>query len=207
MGILNGGIRLRRYQVMGEVPSGFQETFEEAIQRHEFVDFAADDGREEALGWVGVDDWFRPGLHAGRWLIDQAVCLALRVDTKRIPRHYLKQQCRAMEAEWKLKAGREDLTRAEREEIEGIVHKRLLERVIPSSQGLDMAWDLDRSDLLFWSSSDKANDAFKALFERTFGLKLRPLFPYLVALRVLGPEAAEVADRVVPADFRPAGGA
>lgn len=206
MGILNGGIRLRRYQVLGELPQGFRATYEEAIQAQAFRDFVPDDEREQVLGWVPVDDWFDPNLPLDRWLVENTVNLTLRVDTKRIPARFLKQECRKLEAEWKLKSGREDLSRAEREEIETIVRRRLLERVIPSCQGTDVSWDLNRGEVLFWSTGERVNEAFRALFEKTFGVKLRPLFPYFLALRALGDEQGEVVDRVVPSVFRPEGG-
>jgi len=207
MGILSGAVRFRRYQVLGEVGADFRTVFEEAIARHEFQDFAPDDEREQVLGWAGVDDWFTPGLHVDRWLVENAVNLTLRVDTKRIPSRFLKQECRKLQAEWKLRSGREDLTRAERDEIENIVRKRLLERVIPACQGTDFSWDLNSAEVLFWGTGERVNDAFRSLFEKTFGLKLRPLFPYVLALRALDDPGGEVADRVVPAVFRSEGGA
>ncbi|WP_025322677.1 recombination-associated protein RdgC [Deferrisoma camini] len=206
MGLLSGGIRMRRYRVMGDVPPDFRDRYEEAIQTHAFQDFAPDDEREQVAGWVGVDDWFEPGLPLDRWLVGNTICLTLRVDTKRIPSKYFKLQCRRREAEWRLKAGREDLTRAERDEIAALVRKELLERVIPSVQGTDMVWDLDRREAWFWSTAEKANETFRTLFERTFGLRLRPLFPYSLALEVLGEDRAEVLDRVAPAWFAPGGG-
>lgn len=207
MGILSGGVRFRRYQAMGEVPKGFQEEFEESIQRNAFQDFGADDQREQVAGWAPVDDWFDSSLPVDRWLVHNTVALTFRVDTKRIPARFLRQECRKMEGEWRLKAGREDLTRAERDEIQTIVRRRLLERVIPACQGIDVAWDLDRGDVLFWSTGERVNEAFRALFERTFRVKLRPLFPYVLALRALADETGALADRVVPASFRPGGGA
>lgn len=207
MGVLSGGVRFRRYQVLGEVPKGFQGEFEEAIARHAFQDFGRDDPREQAAGWVPVDDWFDGALPVDRWLVHNTVALTLRVDTKRIPARFLRQECRKTQAEWRLKAGRDDLTRAEREEIETLVRRRLLERVIPSCQGIDLAWDLDRREVLFWSTGERVNEAFRALFERTFRFKVRPLYPYVLALRALADETGAVADRVVPAAFRPEGGA
>lgn len=206
MGLLSGSVTIRRYEVLGELPKGFQESFEEAIQKNAFMDFHAGDEREETSGWVPVDDWFDSYLGYERWLIDNTINLALRVDSKRIPSKFFKQQCRKMQAEWKLKAGREDLARAEKDEIESIVRKQLLERVIPSYQGNDMSWDLNKKELYFWSASDKANDLFQTTFARTFGLKLRLLFPYALALKILGEDKTDTANRVVPASFIPVGG-
>jgi DNA recombination-dependent growth factor C len=201
MGILAGGIRFRRYQVIGELPTDFRDRYEESIRQFGFQDFELEDVREQVMGWVPVDDLFGSDLYLDRWLIENSVNLTLRIDTKRIPSRFLKQECRKLGAEWKLKAGREDLTRAERDEIAEIVTRRLLQRVIPSCQGNDMSWDLDRGDVLFWSTSERANEVFRSLFEKTFGLKLRPLFPYALALRLLGEEAATTLEAVTPTSF------
>ncbi|GAB4252947.1 MULTISPECIES: hypothetical protein [Deferrisoma] len=203
MGILTGGVRLRRYRVLGEPPPDFRDRYEEAIRANAFQDFAPDDEREQVVGWVGVDDWFEPELPLDRWLVGNTICLTLRIDTKRIPSKYFKLMCRRREAEWRLKAGREDLTRAERDEIASLVRRELLDRVIPSVQGIDMAWDLDRSEVWFWSTAEKANETFRVVFERTFGLRLRPLFPYALALEAAGEDRAETLDRVIPAWFAP----
>jgi hypothetical protein len=206
MGIVNGSVRFRRYQVTGEPDSGFRDGFEEAIQRQAFSDFTPNDQREEVLGWVAVDDWFDSNLPHDRWLIQNSICLTLRIDTKRIPAKFFKQECRKLETEWKLKAGREDLTRAERDEIQAIVRTRLLERVIPACRGVDVAWHLDLREVLCWNTSDRINETFRTLFERTFRFKLRPLFPFFLAQRLVGEGAGDVLERVVPSSFRPEGG-
>ena len=203
MGVASGGIRCRRYQVLGEPPPGFQAAYEEAIQRYAFSDFSPGDQQEQVLGWAGVDDWFDPNLEQGRWLIDSVIALALRIDTKRIPSRFFREECRKLESEWRLKSGREVLSRAEKDEIQTIVRNRLLERVIPACQGVDMAWELNRGEVLFWTTADRVNETFRSLFERTFGLKLRPFFPYFLALRSAGEEKAELLDRVVPVSFHP----
>lgn len=202
MGILSGAVRLRRYQVRGEVPPGFRDSFEEAIRSFGFQDFAADDEREQVAGWAPVDDWFSADLPMDRWLIENSICLTLRVDTKRLPSQYLRHQCRLLEAEWRQKAGRENLSRAEREEVQAIVRRQLLERAIPTVQGTDLVWHLKRGEVWFWSAGEKVNEVFSALFEKTFRLKLRPLFPYTLALRHLGEDSAEMLERVVPSVFR-----
>lgn len=206
MGIVAGAVKLRRYQVIGEVPADFRDSFEEAIQHNTFVDFDADDSRELAVGWVAVDDLYSSNLFLDRWLVDNTVNLTLRLDTKRVPAQFLKRQCRTLETEWKLKMGREHLTKAEREEIVEIVSRRLLERVIPATQGHDFSWDLNRGDLLFWNTGEKANEAFKVLFEQTFNLKLRLLFPFTLARRALGEGAAAAIEGARPCAFAVRGG-
>jgi hypothetical protein len=206
MGIWSGSGRFRRYEVLGELPQGFQDAYEEAIQKNAFADFSPQDQREQVMGWVGVDDWFDSNLPRSRWLIGNTVNLTLRIDTKRIPPRFFQHECRKLEAEWKLKSGEDDLTRAGRDEIAAIVRRRLLERVIPACQGVDVSWDLERGAALCWNTADRVNETFRTLFERTFRLRLRPLFPYYLAQRLVGGELGELLDRVVPVSFRPEGG-
>jgi DNA recombination-dependent growth factor C len=202
MGILSGTVRFRRYQVRGEIPAGFHDEFEDAIRKAGFQDFAADDEREQVAGWAPVDDWFSPDLPRDRWLVENRICLTLRIDTKRLPAQYLRYQCRQLEAEWRLKSGRENLSRAEREEVLAIVRRQLLQRAIPAVQGIDLCWDLERGEVWFWSTGETVNESFRSLFEKTFRVKLRPLFPYALALRQQGDDGAEVLDRVVPSVLR-----
>lgn len=206
MGISSGSGRFRRYEVLGELPPDFQDAYEESIRKNAFADFTPEDQREQVMGWVAVDDWFDSNLHRSRWLIGNTVSLTLRIDTKRIPPRFFKHECRKLEAEWKLKSGEDDLTRAERDEIAAIVRRRLLERVIPACQGIDVSWDLERGEALCWNTADRVNETFRTLFERTFRLRLRPMFPYYLAQRLVADELGEVLERVVPVSFRPEGG-
>ncbi|MBI5014234.1 MAG: recombination-associated protein RdgC [Deltaproteobacteria bacterium] len=207
MGILSGGIRLRRFQVLGELPPDFRDRYEEAIGQQAFADFGEQDERDQVMGWVSVDDPYDANLYLDRWLVENTINLGLRVDTKRIPAKFLKRECRTLEAEWKLKFGREHLSRAERDEVKEIVTRRLLERVLPATQCHDVSWDLDRGDVLFWGTGEKATELFRSLFEKTFGVKVRLLFPFALALRGEGEDAEARWTAVAPTTFASAGGA
>ena len=202
MGILSGAVRFRRYQVRGQIPDGFKDEFEEAIRKFGFQDFAEDDERDQVAGWAPVDDWFSADLPLDRWLVANSVCLALRIDTKRLPAQFFRYQCRQLEAEWRQKSGRENLSRAEREEVQAIVRRQLLRRAIPAVQGVDLCWDMDRGEVWFWSTGETVNESFRSLFEKTFRVKLRPLFPYALALRQQSDDDAEMLERVVPSVLR-----
>ncbi len=207
MGLFRGTVRLRRYRVLGRVQPDAPACYAEAVQAHGFKGFSEGDERERVWGWVPADDPLDAELHPDRWIVGRAVVLALRIDTKRIPAAYFRQECRRVEAEWKARLGREDLARAEREEIRSVVRAALLGRVIPATQVVEAAWDLDRSQVLFANTAERTNELFRTLFEATFGLRLRPLFPYALAMEAAGEKGAELLDRVVPASFQPEGGA
>lgn len=207
MGIVSGGVKIRRFQVLGELPPDFRDRYEEAIGQNAFADFTPEDVRDQVMGWVAVDDWYDTNLHLDRWLVENSINLGLRVDAKKIPTRYLKRECKLLEEEWKLKFGREHLSRAERDQIKELVTQRLLGRVLPASQCHDFSWDLNRGDVLFWGTGEKATEAFRSVFEKTFGVKLRLLFPFSLALRVAGEAEEGRLAAVEPTTFAAAGGA
>ena len=80
-------------------------------------------------------------------------------------------------------------------------------RVLPTCRGADLAWDLKREEVLFFATGEGANETFRTLFEKTFEVKLRPLFPYAQAIRGLDAAKAAPLDRIGPARFAGEGGA
>lgn len=200
MALINGAIRFRRYAVSGNPPADLRGEYETAIRNNAFTDFREGDEREEAVGWVTVQDWFDTDLFPDLWLIDEKINLTLRKDVRKVPARYLKRECKLKEEQWKAKFDREKLTRAERDDVKSMVTKVLAERVIPTTQGVDVSWDLKRGEVLFFSTGEKANDTFRTLFERTFKVKLRPCFPFALAMDALE-DKAQLANNVTESHF------
>lgn len=193
MGLLSGTLRIRRYQPQCHAPDDLAEV----VQKYAFGGFQEGDEREEVAGWVSAGD---PYAAPTDIRVGNRIALGLRVDRKRIPGRFLRESCRATEEVWKLRGGREVLTRAERDEIKTIVRKQLLERAIPSMGVAEMVWDLERGVVLFTNTSEKQNELFRHLFQVTFGGALLLLFPYSLAVQTCGPE---LVDRILPATFCP----
>ena len=80
MALINGAIRFRRYAVSGKLPADLRTDYEKAIRGNAFADFGEGDDREEALGWVSVQDWFDTDLFPDLWLMDEKISLTLRTD-------------------------------------------------------------------------------------------------------------------------------
>lgn len=192
MGILQGSTRLRRYDVLGELDPDLDR--HAAIQANAFQGFVADDTREKTAGWVSIRDWGVTDFEPADYSIGETLCLTLRIDSRKVPARLLKEECRKIEAEWKMNLGRENLSRAERDEIREMVHGKLIARALPTTRGIDFCWD--GKEVLFWNAAESANELFRALFEKTFGLKLRPVFPYTLALR-----ETEAIDALTPCSF------
>jgi recombination associated protein RdgC len=192
--------------VTGAPPDDLRNVYETRIRHHAFSGFEENDEREEAAGWVAADDWFDVDLFPDRWLIDDQIVLTLRTDVRKVPSRILRHECAKLEAEWKERHQRDRLSRAEREEVKQLVTRKLAARVLPSIRGTDVAWDLKRGEVLFFGCGNAANETFRILFEKTFQVKLKPLFPYALAVKGAGEKSAGKLDGLGAALFAPGRG-
>lgn len=206
MAVFTGSLGFKRYKVEGEVPAGMRAEYETRIRAKAFQPFGENDPREESVGWVAADDLFDIDLAPDRWLDENAVRLTMRTDKRRVPARLLKKECATMEEEWKVKFARERLSRAERDQVKELVTARLIERALPDIKGSDLYWDIGRGEALFFAGGERENDTFVNLFEKTFGLKLVPFFPFAMALMTLDEEERAIAARVTETAFAPENG-
>ncbi len=188
MALLSGSIRLRRFEARGELTQDTLNSFETAVNSHAFAELSENDTREEAVGWVSVADIFDSALDRTKWLVGDTINLAIRVDVKRIPSVIFKKECENLEKTVKERDGRERLSAAERRELKELVKKKLSVKVLPTIKIIEMSWDPKRGEVYLFGCSEKVSEVFKALFEKTFKVKVRPLFPYTLAARFAGGE-------------------
>lgn len=201
MALISGPLGFRRYRVTGKPPADLRTDYEKNIRQNSFEPFQESDPREEATGWVCADNLFDTDLSPDRWLDSEAIRLTLRFDRRRVPPSFLKRECEKVQEEWKTRYGREKLTRAEKEQIKETVLKSLLTRALPDTKGVDAYWDMAKEEALFFASGEKPNELFRALFEKTFGVKLSPLFPFAVALAALDEKEKAAAESAPEAFF------
>lgn len=201
MAVISGSLGFKRYVVSGKPEADFKVRFEERIKANAFEGFAENDPREEAFGWVSVDDLFDAYLPFDRWFEEGCIRLTLRFDRRKVPARMLKHECGKIEAQWKEKFARERLSKVERDEIKEMVHRTLVARALPESRGVDCYWDLERGEVLFFASAEKANDVFITIFEKTFEVKLAPLFPFALALNLLDERGRAAAPSVPESVF------
>lgn len=205
MAVLKGAIRFRRYRVTGKPPTDLRDKYKERIAHLAHREFEEGDSRDEALGWVSTHDLFDAELYPDRWLVGDSIFLTLRKDVRKVPSKILAHECAKLEREWKVKFDRERLSKAEREEIKEMKTRELSQKVLPTITGVDMCWELKRGEVLFFSNGAQLNDSFTTIFEKTFEVKLKPLYPYVVAVETLGEGGEERAANVHEASFAPGG--
>lgn len=177
MGLMAGALSFRRYKVMGELPDGFRDLYIESIGRYVLRENDKARTKDDNLGWVSILDPADIDLHLNKFLYNQFLVLALRVDRKRVPARYLKIMVDRKVREVMKAAGLERMGAQRRKEIKEAVEEELLGRALPVVATFDMMWDIDKMEVWFFATSDAICDLFRGLFKDTFGLELHRLKP------------------------------
>lgn len=202
MGISRGALTFTRLFVQGKPPKDLRKRYLEAVRLRKFTPLSPDDEASEAVGWCVVERPFDLDFQPDRLFYDRFVQLGLRVDKWKIPGVLLRSQVADEEQRMLSRAGRDRLTRAEKEDIKLRVIGRLRKKILPTSRAFDMLWDLDAGTVLLFTHSARTTEEFCALFEKTFGLELQADSPYAAASRAqLSVSQQRLFDKVEPVSF------
>lgn len=205
MGILSGALSVRRYRVVGEVPDGFRETYQQALQRNAFRETADPTLSRERMGWVEIQNLLDHGFEdLNRWLYDRYLVFALRIDKKTLPSKLFKAHYQKRVQKWCQEHDRVRCPRPVGAEIRDELEQEMLARTLPRVQVLEICWNLGEGWLLFHSHTDSANEKFRKLFHQTFGLSIFPVAPLDIPA-MASPDLAEALLHTGGLDYRPGG--
>jgi hypothetical protein len=202
LGVSRGALTFTRLFVQGKPPKDLRKRYLEAVRLRKFTPLAPEDEASEAVGWCVIERPFDLDFQPDRLFYDRFVLVGFRVDKWKIPGVLLRAQVADEEQRMLSRAGREKLTRAEKEDIKLRVIGRLRKKILPTSRAFDVLWDLDAGTVLFFTHSARATEEFAALFTTTFGLELELDSPYAAAGRAqLSPAMQKVFEKVEPVSF------
>jgi hypothetical protein len=164
-------------------------------QRFRSIDGAASE--IDSVGWCRADGVVPHRFDGEEAWLGKALVASLRIDRKKLPGGALR--VRRMEAETaeRRQVG-ERIAPARRREIREKIESELATRMVPSTAIHQMVWRPDRGELLFASTADPANVAFRALFRETFDLAAEPVVTATLAARLAG---AKRVGELAPALF------
>jgi len=171
MGVLSGSLTVRRYRVVGAVPDDFRERYAEALRAYAFRPSADPARRADTEGWVSVHNLLDADFGStDAWLYDHYAVFALRVDRKVLPARLVRALLEKRVAAWCAEQGRPKCPGKAREELREAIEIDLLSRSLPRVAVHEVCWDLAGGWLLFHHLGTAANERFRTLFHRTFGL-------------------------------------
>src|SRR5262245_9226897 len=177
MGFLNGRVPFKRYQVSGTSPLPFgDETLEQARQhllgRHGSTDAA--DGI--VTGWAGGDHVLDLVIEAGKNIVNDALHLAIRIDTDKIPGSLLRAYTQ-IEIDARAQLNPSGVaTKAQREEAKEAAKQRAAAEAADGRfrrhTHYPVLWDGQTQTLYAGATSSSVLDRLQSLFRETFD---RPL--------------------------------
>lgn len=202
MGILKGALSVRRYRTDGEPPEGFRDSYVAALESNAFRDALSPVHKEERVGWAQIHNLLDTDfVDLNRWLYNQYAVFALRVDKKVLPAKFFKAHLEKRVQGWCQQNNKERCPAAVKKELKELLEAEMLQQTLPRVQLYEVGWNLVEGWVLFHNSSELANDKFRKLFHRTFGLVLIPHDPLdFVADR---PDLAEALVGSGASDLRP----
>jgi hypothetical protein len=180
MGFLNGRVTYLRYRVGGEGPLPFGEELLEKAREHAIGKHGASESTDGvSLGWAGGDHVLDTSIDLGKNVVNDALNLAIRVDTDKIPGSLLRAYTRietdarasGNPSGYPTKAQRTEakeaaILRAQSEAADGRFRKMAHYPVL---------WDGRENVLYAGATSASVLDRLQSLFRETFDRILQPI--------------------------------
>ena len=198
MSLLQGTLSLRRFLVLGPVPT--EADLLEGLRQDAFRPF--EDGlEEERLGWC---DW-RNLLIAppeGDWVSQERFAIfSLRIDSRKVPSALLKAQVELKLLSLQKEKDLAFIGKEARLSLADEVKVELLRKVLPTPRVSEVAWDLKGGMLWTTASSSKTQSALIGLFIKSFGCEIHPLAPLVLSGRLCPDLSVEALMALDPLDL------
>jgi hypothetical protein len=195
MGILANTVSICQFKVVGDLPTNDLFTWaSESLARHAFRPI--DEGIADlSVGWVHTGNPLEMSFSvpADFWH-GHYLAFSLRQDRRRVPAALLKAYLQVAEHEFlSANPGYARVPKQKKEEMRDKVQACLLARTLPVPAVHDAVWDTRSGALTFTGLGRAAQDAFEALFRKSF-----PDFR-LVAIHPFARAAMVVAEELEPA--------
>lgn len=198
MGFLNGRVTYVRYRVGGDAPLKFDSDILERVEAHAVGKHGLGDAADGVtFGWSGGDHVLDVNFGADKNVLNDALHLAIRIDTDKIPGDLLRAYTRietdarahlnpsgfANKAQ-KQEAKEAAIARAESEAADGRFRRRKHTPVL---------WDGTTNTLYAGTNSASILDRIQSLFRETFDRNLEPITAGSLAAERTGSNFAPVA--------------
>ena len=177
MGLLKGNLTFSRYRVPGDLPNEFSSFVNRQIRKFAFQEFETE-SEETSMGWTSIDNVLDTKFEFANYALGDYLIFSLRMDKKSVPPALLKLKAGEAERAFLAEKKQERLYKEQRKQIAESVRLNLLSKALPVPSFFDVCWCISKKWLIFGSHSEKVNDPFAKLFERTFQAKLEPFIPW-----------------------------
>ena len=188
----SGGVVVLFWQ--GKLPDPREPEFAAALANRRFRTIEHAASEEVSIGWVTAVDPTGDSFAAEDMDAGLATWVRLRIDKKQLPRKWLMIHRDVAERE----RGRK-LSARERRELKDDLADKLLPRVLPTVNFVDVLLFADRKTAVLFATGKSVREAFGKLFFETFALPLERADPLLLGLHAgIGPDLEHALERAEP---------
>ena len=195
MGFWNGRVTFTRYQVSGEKPVPFGDQVIDLARAHLIGQHSAPDPADGvSVGWGGGEHMLDVELDGGKNIVDDALHLAIRIDTNKIPGTLLRAYTQ-IEIDARAQNNPSGIaTKIQRQEAKEAAKLRADAEAADGRfrrlNHFPVLWDGRNNILYAGSTSTSVLDRLLSLFRETFDRSLEPITAGILAknLELNGPE-------------------
>lgn len=170
-GFMNATTAMKIFTVTGDAKD-YSENLEAAsfIAQPEAV---GPDGRR--VGWVGLGDPLDTGFQFGPD-VERFIALSMRIDERKPSAAAIKMRlAEAIMQEKEANDGK--ISNARKKELKELITAKVAAKADFVPTLVDCIWDVPEGVLLLSSTAEQTISLTLELFERTFGIKIEPIFP------------------------------
>ena len=183
------------------MPDPLGTSFLQALSAHRFRTIENAASEQTSVGWVTQGDPSGNTFDREDMDRDRAVWLRLRIDKKKAPTRWLQIHRQSEE-----KAAGRKLDARERKEMREDLLAKLLPRVLPTINLVDVLYLPESRLLLLFATANGVREEFLSLFYRTFAVSLAAADPHRLALSLdLGGRRTDALHDLAPVRWPSAG--
>jgi DNA recombination-dependent growth factor C len=180
MGLMSGGMSVRRFHVLAAPPKFFEVDYIDSFQDYAFRSNTDVLSEEIRCGWSTIHNLLDQDFSdSTRWYVEPYIFAMMRIDKKTVPSNYFRAKSKQKIEDWCAVNNKDNAPAKVRREIKESVKNDLLSKSLPKVKTVEFCWNVQESHLILHNTSRNVNEQFVKLFFETFGIGLEIFYPSL----------------------------
>ncbi len=195
----SGALSVSRFQVVEDIPETLPKTATVALRRYLWRPIDDARGERESFGWVNPRRLLAETFTWEDVVDGPYVLLGVRRDRKNFSQVLFRARRDELFDRTKSERNITRLSRQQRLALEEQLTVEMLRETSPQSTFAEVVWDTNSNLLLVGTTANTFCERTIEIFEATFDLKVRPLFPALIGADAIAAQGLEEEFRLAGA--------
>ena len=195
----SGALSVRRFQVVEDIPETLPKTATVALRRYLWRPIDDARGERESFGWVNPRRLLAETFTWEDVIDGPYALLGVRRDRKNFSQVLFRARREELFDRTKSERNITRLSRQQRLALEEQLTIEMLKETSPQSTFAEVVWDTNSNLLLVGTTANAFCERTIEIFEATFDLRVRPLFPALIGADAIAAQGLEEEFRLAGA--------